>query len=372
MFLQKILDVVARLSELTRGFLPLWGFAGFGLLFGPGHASGQIQPLTISGPPTCADCRIERHLLATIHDSTYRGGALAGFAIVHVTSDTTFFITAGPDLDELYFADRDGTIVRRVGRSGEGPGEYKDPRYVTETDSAFVVFDVRVNRATYLTKDSLALIRTMRLPATPLRKPPVVFLDGSFLFRSNIRSRDRAGLALHAVTPGGTISHSFGPRPQAFPDRLTIGGMAASGDSAVWIAPLDRYRLELWSREGNLLLLVDRPAPWFNSREEIENAAGVRYNHIQGLYEDQDGRLWVHAIELTRAGFGRIVPDPAASASIIEVLDPIQARVLAFSRESGVMAYSAGGPGFYQQASRLSDGLLLLIDVWAAELRIGP
>ncbi len=80
--------------------------------------------------------------------------------------------------------------------------------------------------------------------------------------------------------------------------RITIGAMAASGDSAVWVAHLDRYRLELWSRKGDLFRLVDRPAPWFSSREDGENAAGVRYHQISGLYDDPSSAKTSSALRL--------------------------------------------------------------------------
>ena len=147
--------------------------------------------------------------------------------------------------------------------------------------------------------------------------------------------------------------------------------MAASGDSAVWVAHLDRYRLELWSREGRLLGLYDRPAPWFRSRDEIPDRAGERYTQIVGLYEDEEGYLWVHSTERTRAGSSRIQSDPEAFASIIEVLEPTDARVVATSRLAGVRDYSTNGFGFFQKVTRLSADNLLHIEVWASRLDPG-
>jgi hypothetical protein len=331
--------------------------------------ASTVQVISITGSPEPGGPSLHRLRIATIQDETFPEGALIRSPIVHVTADTTFFVTGdGMVMDKLYFADRTGRIVQQVGRKGEGPGEYEEPRFVGETRSAYHVIDHSLRRKTSLDKDDLEVLRTVRLPAASSATPPVFFSDGTLAIRADIWSRDGAGLPFHIVGSDGTITQSFGLRPASFPGRLLVGAMTASGDSAVWVSHLDRYRLELWSREGQLLGLYERPAPWFRSREDAGDKGGERYTQIGGLYEDEKGRLWVLAGERTLAGPGRIQGDLEACGSIIEVLDPKNSQVVAVSVQRGVRDYSTHGPGFFQQITRFSSRNLLLVEVWGSKL----
>ena len=144
MFFQTKSEDTERFSKPTKVFLQALSFSILGLFCGSGRASGHVQPQTISGGPTCDHCTIERHLLATIHDSTYEGGAIGdGGANTHVNSDGTFLVIAGPGLfnPEIFFARANGAISYRLGQTGQGPGEYKRPMHVMEADSFFLVVD---------------------------------------------------------------------------------------------------------------------------------------------------------------------------------------------------------------------------------------
>ena len=304
------------------------------------------------------------------------GGALVDGGAVHVNADGTFLVKAGPRWAELFLADESGAIVRQIGRSGEGPGEWFRPLSVAELPDAFVVFDPFLSRVTWLAKGDLAVARTARMPPANTGTLPAVFADGSYVLSGPVPTREAAGRPLHVVTPDGEVLRSFGEDPSP-------SVIAPSGDSAVWAAQGDRYRLEKWHLDGRLVAVYEREADWFPAlAADAAPEAGDASLQISGMWEDGLGRLWVHmmvrtlteVIVLDDDGHEmrtlRHDPDPKSSQEVIEVLDPRTASVVARRRipeSDGLVAMG----GFFQQVHRSTDRGLLEIDIWATRLVTG-
>jgi hypothetical protein len=78
-------------------------------------ACGSSPDAVIRGAATCAECTIERYLLATIHDSAFQGGALLEVSEVFVTRDTTFFVLSDLGLTSELFTAPGGPVLSRDG-----------------------------------------------------------------------------------------------------------------------------------------------------------------------------------------------------------------------------------------------------------------
>jgi hypothetical protein len=94
-------------------------------------ASAQ-EVRVITDEVSCDSCLIERYLLATIHDRAFPEGAFQNVGVPFVNSDGTFLVIGGRAQSELFFADRDGSIVRRIGAEGEKDSPSKGPTDVGE------------------------------------------------------------------------------------------------------------------------------------------------------------------------------------------------------------------------------------------------
>lgn len=361
MFTQPESTPTKYFSEMIKVLSPIVSWAIFGLICGSGQANGQVRPQTISGGPTCESCSIERHFLATVQDSTYDDGAIVRTIVLHVNSDGSFLVNAGPGLgSELYLAGRNGAIVRRVGRTGEGPGEYKLPMRLTEADSLFLVLDLSLRRATYLRKPSLELLYTVPIPGGLSPGPTVAFPDGSYVMWARGGTRSTAGHALHHVSGDGRILRSFGP-----PLGEDVPTLALAGDGGVWIG-FDDYRIEKWSVDGDSMAAFVRVADWVKPIDD-STESGDRHTMLTGLREDENGLIWVHNAVRTKAEVGG-VSDPAAAESVIEVLDPSTLTVVAQSKTAGRREWVVGGRGFYLGEPRTSPSGLILMDVWRFRL----
>lgn len=320
------------------------------------QAAADQEIITISGGPTCERCAIERILLATIHDRSFDGGALVGGGAVHVNRDGTFLVRAGRRMEELFLADESGSITRQIGRSGEGPGEYFRPLSVAELPQAYVVFDPALGRVTWLDKESFEVSRTVRMPAANTGTAPAVFSDGSYVLGAALPTRGGNDLPLHLVTADGDVLRSFGEGPYST-------NIAPSGDSAVWVAQVDRYRVAKWHIDGRLLAVYERVADWFPPpADNRSRQAGDRSVRLTEISEDEQGRLWVHtSIRTLREVRGvdattgqersvlRLSPDPATAQEVIEVLDPVTGVVRSLSAQVGQrLALTQTDLGFVQ------------------------
>ena len=230
---------------------------------------------------------------------------------------------------------------------------------------------------TLLAKRTLEVEKTRSVPGAAIQyitSPPLFFSDGSYVVSSDIRTRGRAGHWLHTITEDGKLDRSFGERG--------IDLLTRSGDASFWAANFDSYRIEKWSKEGTLASVVERRAHGFPLPDTTiqRPKVGDRVPRIAGIREDAEGRLWVRIFIRTRQEVevrdreGRPIklwgmdPDPKATATVIEVLDPKSGEVIATKRFPGMQLWPNLDGGPHYQAQRTTEMGLLLYDVGVLRL----
>ena len=303
--------------------------------------------------------------------------ALVDVGTPHVNSDGTFLAIAGPMLqNQLFSAENDGSIVHRIGRTGEGPGEYERIFHIHELPGAYLIFDPMLTRVTHLSKTTFETLSTTPFPNLGSPVPPLVFGDGSYLISGTNRTREGVGHPFHLFDPSGQLVRSFGGTAGLSPTQSSPppAYFGSSRDGAFWVADPYRYRIERWDREGNLLAVFEREADWFPAytlNETGRPSTGGSRSMIRGLWEDEDGLLWVHGRQVkSREPVRRPAPD--LLATVIEVIDPTTGTLVASHRVEGMSAYSALG-GFYQVITKEDpQSHLINVEVWGARFKVGP
>ena len=88
------------------------------------------------------------------------------FAQVQVNSDSTFLVLTdfSPINEGVFLADRKGSIHRRIGRGGDGPGEYQFAQYSMESPNSYIIVDQGLQRLTSISKRDLSVESTQRIP----------------------------------------------------------------------------------------------------------------------------------------------------------------------------------------------------------------
>jgi hypothetical protein len=262
---------------------------------------------------------------------------------IAVASDGSIVVSDATPLQLKVFS-ADGKFLRNVGRTGEGPGEYRSINAVTITSQGYIaVLDMQLSRMTYFTLAG-SLVTTTRLPALTCCRldgtvtPTAEILD-ELHSRTPIAGVPRGHTALRRIAASGTIRDTIhmpacvaAPGANAFV-RLSLqsGGymvtrvplqpspqIAYTSDSGAWCTPSDRYVIYRFATgRSDTLHTITRPVqgPMVSdslrrrimtqyANATIENgtrfsaaALPARLPAIADIAVDASGRLWVRRTE---------------------------------------------------------------------------
>ena len=324
---------------------------------GPAPASaGQATAgqATVLTEDLCTACSIELTpdvLLGT------DGESVIGVAWdIHRLADGRFLMAFQDVNYEFTVFSADGSEFRRVGREGEGPGEYAHVWFVRELGDDLHVFDQRRRRMTVLDPD-FEVVRTSPVSCLDCNGFDMAALPGGALAlnyfmapgpREEILSAE-SGFAVHIVGPDGETLRSMDEIPTDGPLRPTDNPyrhLEVAPDGSLLSLPLTSYRIDRWdTATGEPLQTFARGADWFPDGQSYSHAAapgrppptGTRAMHV-----DEAGRLWVYISRpapdwedrLERTGRGAHPEEggwrygPGSTESVTEVLDLESGRVL--------------------------------------------
>ena len=250
----------------------------------------------------------------------------------------------------------DGSDFRRVGREGEGPGEYGSVVWVREHGEELYVFDNLRRRMTVL-DSAFEAVRTASVGCLVCNGFDMAMLpDGGVALnyfmpggsREEAFSAD-AGFALHILGPDGQTLHSMDEIPTKSPLTPTEDPyrfLDVATDGSLLSLHLTSYRIDRWDpATGELLETFARGADWFPDGRSYSHAAAPARPPTTGtraMHLDDAGRVWVY---ISRPApdwedrLERTPPDahpewgpwkygPGSSEGVIEVLDLESGRVL--------------------------------------------
>lgn len=244
---------------------------------------------------TCASCRIKLTSLVTLGGDDPPDISVVGLTVVRLRNGE-FVTTAVDGIETLAVFGRDGRFRRRIGRPGQGPGEWARPVRVIQSrwDSIFVVDAAR--RISILTSDG-RFVRSVRTPGIAINNL-IELPNGDMLAAGTAFSKEGLGYPLHLIDRGSGASRPLGePLSTYNPEihqpeiRRQIG---SSGDNSVWVARYNRYILENRSNSGDVRQVFARNVDWFRSWQG-QPFSGVRpaNSAISGIAEDSTGLIWV-------------------------------------------------------------------------------
>jgi hypothetical protein len=297
---------------------------------------------------TCRDCGVNLSRIVTLGDEA--DGQIGEPTSIAKDSRGRYIVTTRARPGGLLVFDPDGRFNSTIGRTGAGPGEYSLPEFVlVDTHDSVHVIDVGAHRRTILTP-AHSFVRSHLLRGS-FEWDAALLDDGRMI--ANLYHRRDPGKPepIHLVDPEGEIVESFGRNSGdtsvAYLPSVTFRKLAVSGDSAIWSARINEYRVELWSLSGEVQReLIRAPAPF---------SPWVR---AHGLVPDQPPQSQLLAIHATSGGFLLVlyqVADDRWRASleraatpegeffrptsvhdvydtVVEVIDPARALVIASGR----------------------------------------
>lgn len=310
----------------------------------------RAQPSTrIPDAPECARCAITTRTLVTLGVSDGNGAIDVGIHAVRVDSRGRYWVMSGDGTPPLVF-DAGGSFRTRVGRTGQGPGEFMSAvDAVAIPGDSMLVLDARQSRVTVFSS-GLRPARTIRLTRT-LRPLLVLTWPNAIVGAGNIAAARQRGQPLHRVSfaeSPATVARSFGPDSGGIEPRewgRFAHQLAPAAGAGFWSADGIRYRLTRWSADGEKLHTLERAPDWFSEASQfgIGSPTTPPPPAISAIREDGAGLLWVFvrvAAPTWREGWPTLAPGQrevlARQVALekmfrttIEVIDPRSARVVA-------------------------------------------
>lgn len=212
---------------------------------------------------TCPECRISVDSLVTLGDRDGPGMLESYFGHVRRDSRGRYFLTSS--LPYFWVFSPDGQVVRRIGRDGEGPGEFRAASgVVIDGGDSIRVFDSRLRRMTVFSPD-LRMVRTERLEFNAGIYSTA--LGNRMVVNSMVRTPDRIGYPLQLVDQRGEIIRSFGSVDGVYRadlrDALDVRKITPSLAGGIWSAWRNQYVIEHWDTAGALTDVLHREVEWF-------------------------------------------------------------------------------------------------------------
>ncbi len=250
----------------------------------------------ITNQATCATCRIELIGSVVLRDVP-RGDELVQppGGIVTGSSDLLYELRD----DAVLTYQRDGRFVRRLARSGSGPGEIRWPAELWRLPGdSMLVLDLGNQRALVFAPTGEA-VRQVAFPHR-LRHGVVLRWPNRVIMSGPVTAPTGVGRPLHELSFAGrsaTIARSFGAEEGVSParERALQHVLARAGPGTWWSMPPGRYELSQWNDALRTTSRLSRTPPWMPEASPLSTGTpdappSARVRHVAA---DRDGRLWV-------------------------------------------------------------------------------
>lgn len=318
------------------------------------HTTTLAQEVTVLTEDLCAACSIETTPDALLGAD---GESVIGIAWdIQRLSDGRFTMAFQDVIYEFTIFSPDGSEFQRVGREGEGPGEYRFVFWVREHADQLHVFDWKRRQITVL-DDGLEAVRTLPVRCLDCNGVDMAILpDGAVALNYFLAAADAGqpasaneGFAVHIIEADGEPRLSLDgiPMKDRFnPVEDADRHLQVAPDGSLLVAHRRRYRIDRRDpATGELLQTFVREADWIrDSGGNWEPPSPDRppATTISAMHMDEAGRLWVNVSRPAPDWRDRVVrtgPDahpeegqyrygPGSTERVMEVVDLESGRVL--------------------------------------------
>jgi hypothetical protein len=310
-------------------------------------AAQQARPIDVGHP--CRSCVLRIEKGPRLIDPTGGMGSWMNLAAIDRDSRGRYFVAVGGSHTNVLVFDSEGKLIKRIGRDGEGPGEFRllESLLVGPGDTVHA-FDYKLQRRSEISPTTLEVVR--QAPIARVFFQNVMIPNGNFVGSSD--GTDLTGRPFEELDRKGNRVRAFGGDGKPAPSyaQSWLGYQIFTDHRGGFFAVQRRnYAFEHWDAAGNLLGRWERNAPWFPRSEPVRiRKPWPQYASpwIFGAWVNAEGLLFIGS-HVRQEGWEKAVvqgsceggvPCPTVEDydkyydSIIEVFDPTTSRLLASIR----------------------------------------
>ncbi|HMS02929.1 MAG TPA: hypothetical protein PKE51_08135 [Gemmatimonadaceae bacterium] len=326
-------------------------------------AAQEPPRITIGDTPACTSCRIVS--TAVMRFSAPGAAEQVDVAPLALAEDRQGRLWMAFEGEGLRIYDGRGAFLRRIGRSGQGPGEFATPDLLQPLpNDSMLVVDMMNRRATIL--DSQGRVARTLVARHQLLFPLVRRWPNDVLVSARVSTPKAAGLPLHVASFAGTevtLSRSFASgaasmRASDLPNAYALVAGDARG-GFVSTSPV-RFELTRWSAPGSARQVLVRESAWFpnHSSGRIGTPTEPPSPRISAVHVDAQGRIWTFVrtaspnwkTAWSRFPAGARETSPATFdrsrlfETTVEVIDPAARQVILRQTLGGTVYFVLEGP----------------------------
>lgn len=230
------------------------------------------EAIVIDDSDPCTTCSIELQKIATLGRPDDLIQPLYGARVAH-DSKGQFYLSSTTRPGVIAAYDDRGTFIRAIGRLGQGPGEFgrRITHLLVGGDDAVHVFERQ--RHTVLESGTYEVRSLSNLPAAP--GASVLAATEGLLVQMRLGA-DTGFALVHHLGASGVLLRSFVIVPSLDDPWERYRRLGHATGRSVWVAPVNRYRLELWSWSGDKLRALERQTAFFQPWSRYDAAEPYR------------------------------------------------------------------------------------------------
>jgi hypothetical protein len=323
-------------------------------------AQSGDRDILVASDAACGSCRIQMDSIATIGSPD--GDGLGNFVLAaRRDEEGYFYVSSGPRMEVAVFTP-DGRLAGRIGRLGDGPGEFRSATILSlDSRGQLHVFDrIHARHSVYSREGNFR--GAFGLPALAMRTADV--FGDRVVINAHARDRDNAGYALLLVDNSGTVLRRLDEVPFDYRRTWLLDrSLSVSPSGHLVVAHTHECVIDIYDGDLRRILRVGRQAEWFkppspNSPLPSDGVFNVPPDsRLLTSWQDAEGLLWL--VGLTPSERWKPGPSPTEAGSsggvtqaledrprfdtIVEVIDVALGRVLARQRWESIDATFVDG-----------------------------
>jgi hypothetical protein len=308
--------------------------------------------------------------IMTFGDTTGEG-AIAGTPTIARDRAGRYYAATpfGPGGALVAVYDSTGRFLTRLGRIGDGPGEFRQPYVVAPMGDSVAIFDAGTRRINIIGPS----LEWARSSATSGLVMSAAFLPGGdFVVNWPLPIGDSSRGFFQRYDRAGQLVRSYEePRAPCEPEACLWEGTfvyRADPGGGIWAARLlGELEISRFDSTGRLVRRLALEAPWFPSHP---SRGAYPREMMVGIAPDSSGHLWLSAFTNDPAAPDTLRPDPGDPDrldGILEVRDSLTGSVIATRRFDDAVLLLPLGDGLIAHIGANDDGWAR-VEIWRVEL----